>query len=99
MSGSGMSGGRVLLAPGEDTKPVPAEDPEPQASAVTRTCADVLFAPTLRHQDHRFYLTCTNAAPGQGKFIVSTTDPTGDWSDTVRVNWEVDPSLQFADDT
>jgi xylan 1,4-beta-xylosidase len=59
----------------------------------------MLSAPTLRHQDDRFYLTCTNVAPGQGKFIVSTTDPTGDWSDAVWVDSDVDPSLLFADDT
>lgn len=65
-----------------------------------REGAFMLYAPTLRHHAGRFYLACTNVADQQGNFIVSTTDPTGDWSDAAWVDTEAfDPSLCFADDT
>lgn len=58
----------------------------------------VLFAPTLRHHDGTFYVACTNAIPGQGNFLVSTTDVTGEWSDAVWIDDQgFDPSL-FRDD-
>jgi xylan 1,4-beta-xylosidase len=54
----------------------------------------VLFAPTLRYHDGTFYLACTNAIRGEGNFIVSTTDPTGQWSDALWIDHEgFDPSL------
>jgi xylan 1,4-beta-xylosidase len=58
----------------------------------------VLFAPTLRFHDGIFYLVCTNPADGQGNFMVTTTDPAGEWSDAIWLDREsFDPSL-FRDD-
>ena len=59
-----------------------------------------LYAPTLRHRKGRFYLACTNVAPGQGNFIVSAADPAGPWSDALWVDSDAfDPSLAFDGDT
>jgi alpha-N-arabinofuranosidase len=59
----------------------------------------MLFAPTLRHHDGRFYVACTNMADGQGNFIVTATDPVGPWSDAIWLDAEAfDPSLFFDDD-
>ena len=59
-----------------------------------------LYAPTLRHHEGRFYLACTNVAPGQGNFIVWADDPAGEWSDALWVDSDAfDPSLTFDDDT
>ncbi len=58
----------------------------------------VLFAPTIRHHDGMFYVACTNAVPGQGNFLVTTRDITGEWSDAIWIDQEgFDPSL-FRDD-
>jgi alpha-N-arabinofuranosidase len=60
----------------------------------------MLFAPTLRHHDGRFYLACTNVADEQGNFVLSTDDPAGEWSDAAWVDTHAfDPSLLFADGT
>lgn len=58
-----------------------------------------LYAPTLRHHAGRFWLACTNAAEGQGNFVVSAADPAGPWSDAVWVDGVAfDPSLAFDGD-
>jgi alpha-N-arabinofuranosidase len=60
----------------------------------------MLFAPTLRHHEGRFYLACTNVADEQGNFVLSTDDPAGEWSDAAWVDHQAfDPSLLFADGT
>ncbi|MGY1815677.1 family 43 glycosylhydrolase [Blastococcus sp. SYSU D00820] len=72
--------------------------------------AFVLYAPTLRYSEGTFYVACTNTAPldpalgrrggNVGNFIVSTTDPAGEWSDAAWVDGQAfDPSLLFADGT
>lgn len=54
----------------------------------------VLFAPTIRHHDGTFYLVCTNAIPGQGNFLVTASDPAGEWSDAIWIDeGGFDPSL------
>lgn len=59
-----------------------------------------LFAPTLRHHRGCFYLVCTNIADDQGNFLLTATDPAGEWSDAVWLDREgFDPSLLFADGT
>ena len=56
----------------------------------------MLFAPTLRHHEGTFYVVCTNMADNQGNFLVSATDPAGEWSDAVWLDREAfDPSLFF----
>ncbi len=58
-----------------------------------------LYAPTIRHHDGLFYVTCTNVSGG-GNFIVHAANPSGPWSDPVYVRQQgIDPSLLFADDT
>ena len=57
-----------------------------------------IYAPTLRHHDGRFYMITTNTTHG-GNFYVHTDDPTGEWSDPVRVRQGgIDPSLLFDPD-
>jgi len=57
-----------------------------------------LYAPTIRHHDGYFFVTCTNVTGG-GHFIVHASDPAGRWSDPVWVDQDgIDPSLYFSDD-
>ena len=57
-----------------------------------------IFAPTIRYHDGLFYMTTTNVTRG-GNFIVTATDPAGEWSDPVWVDQPgIDPSLFFDDD-
>ena len=62
---------------------------------------DGIYAPTLRHHEGVFYLICTVVGSSAGgNFLVTATDPAGDWSEPV---WIVDapgfdPSLLFDDD-
>ena len=57
-----------------------------------------LFAPTLRHHEGVFYLVCTNMADDQGNFLVTASDPAGEWSEPIWLDEEgFDPSLLFAD--
>ncbi|GGF37760.1 glycoside hydrolase family 43 protein [Subtercola lobariae] len=60
----------------------------------------MLFAPTLRYAEGTFYLVCTNVADEQGNFVVSTTDPAGEWSDAVWIDTVAfDPSLLYDNGT
>ena len=58
-----------------------------------------LFAPTIRHHDGIFYLTCTlvDGTSTSGNFVMTATDASGPWSDP---HWLTDaagfdPSLTF----
>ena len=61
-----------------------------------------MFAPTIRHDGHRFLIVCTlvgGAPGGSGNFVVTATDPAGPWSDPVW--WHdggIDPSILVDDD-
>ncbi|MBN2807368.1 MAG: glycoside hydrolase family 43 protein [Prolixibacteraceae bacterium] len=60
------------------------------------------YAPAIRYNDGIFYVTCTNygGQGSQGAFYVTATNPAGPWSDPVWVgNWNVDPSIMFANDS
>jgi alpha-N-arabinofuranosidase len=58
-----------------------------------------IFAPTIRWNDGRFFVTGTNVSR-PGHFIVNATDPSGPWSDPVWVDQNgIDPSLYFDDGT
>lgn len=60
------------------------------------------YAPAIRYNDGVFYVTCTNygGEGSQGAFYVTATNPAGPWSDPVWVgNWNVDPSIMFANDS
>lgn len=59
-----------------------------------------IFAPSLRHHDGRFWMITTNWADEGGQLISWATDPTGDWSDPVRIPSAVgiDPDLAWDDD-
>ncbi|MFA9390332.1 MAG: glycoside hydrolase family 43 protein [Prolixibacteraceae bacterium] len=60
------------------------------------------YAPAFRYNNGTFYVTCTNygGKGSQGAFYVTATNPAGPWSDPVWVgNWNVDPSILFANDS
>lgn len=60
------------------------------------------YAPAFRYSNGTFYVTCTNygGKGSQGAFYVTATNPAGPWSDPVWVgNWNVDPSIMFANDS
>lgn len=60
------------------------------------------YAPAIRYNNGTFYVTCTNygGKGSQGAFYVTATNPAGPWSDPVWVgNWNVDPSILFANDS
>ncbi|MGW6929224.1 glycoside hydrolase family 43 protein [Lentzea sp. NPDC054927] len=61
-----------------------------------------LYAPTIRHHDGVFYVVCTlvHGTRETGNFVVTATDPAGEWSEP---HWlpeadGFDPSLFFDDD-
>lgn len=58
-----------------------------------------IFAPTLRYHNGIFYMITTNVGGG-GNFIVTASDPAGEWSDPywLRDADGIDPSLFFDDD-
>ncbi len=62
-----------------------------------------LYAPTIRHNDGRFYVVCTlvdQADPDRGgNFAMSASDPAGPWSGPHWLDADgIDPSLFFDDD-
>ena len=53
-----------------------------------------IWAPTIRYNNGKFYVTATY--DGRGNFIISSKDPSKDWSEAVWVNFEgIDPSIFF----
>ncbi len=57
--------------------------------------SDGIYAPTIRHQDGRFYMVTTNIRGG-GNFFVHTDDPFGAWSEPIWLKQRgIDPSLLF----
>lgn len=63
--------------------------------------SDGIWAPTIRHDGRRFYVTCTVASGRRDWFTFVTTalDPAGPWSDPVPLDATgIDPSLFFDDD-
>jgi len=57
-----------------------------------------IYAPTIRCNNGRFYMTTTHVS--HSHFYVWTDDIYGDWSDPIWVNQEgIDPSLYFEGDT
>lgn len=58
----------------------------------------MIYAPTLRYSQGRFYLITTDVHGG-GNFFVTAEDPSGSWSDPVVVDQPMfDPSLFWDDD-
>lgn len=58
-----------------------------------------IFAPTIRYNSGKFYVTCT-LVDGGGNFIVSADKPEGPWTNPIwlpEING-IDPSLFFDDD-
>ena len=56
-----------------------------------------VFAPTIRHNNGRFYMVTTNNTTGQN-FYVCTDDIYGEWSEPIYVDQGgIDPSLYFED--
>ncbi|WP_202873844.1 glycoside hydrolase family 43 protein [Kribbella speibonae] len=59
-----------------------------------------IYAPTLRHHDGRFWMITTNVTNGPGQLLVTAEDPTGAWSDPLRIPEAhgIDPDLAWDDD-
>ncbi|MBE5877251.1 MAG: glycoside hydrolase family 43 protein [Lachnospiraceae bacterium] len=59
-----------------------------------------IYAPTIRYHEGVYYCIVTNVAPPENiNFIVTATDPAGEWSDPIRLPFGgIDPSLFFDDD-
>jgi len=56
-----------------------------------------IFAPTLRYHEGTFYMITTNVSGG-GTFLVTTTDPAGEWSEPMWTETGgIDPDLFFED--
>lgn len=67
--------------------------------------ASGIYAPTIRYHNGRFYVICTNVTTSDttdtryGNFIVSTTNPRGQWSQPIWLKCKgIDPSLFFDED-
>lgn len=57
-----------------------------------------IWAPTIRYYDGIYTMITTNSSGG-GNFLVTATDPAGEWSEPVWIEPEIfDPSLFFDDD-
>jgi len=57
-----------------------------------------IYAPTIRYHDGLFYMITTNVSGG-GNFIVTTSNPAGEWSDPIWVETTgIDPDLYFEND-
>jgi len=56
-----------------------------------------IYAPTLRHHDGQFFMITTNVgSTGAKSFLVTSTEPTGPWSDPVPVPVPgIDPDLAW----
>ena len=59
-----------------------------------------IFAPTLRYHDGRFWMITTNWSDDGGQLLVWTEDPSGPWSEPVRIPSAIgiDPDLAWNDD-
>ena len=67
--------------------------------------ASGIYAPTIRYHNGRFYVICTNVTTSDttdkryGNFVVSATDPYGEWSQPIWLKCNgIDPSLFFDED-
>ncbi len=68
-----------------------------QVQLATVNSSGGVFAPTIRHNNGRFYMTTTNDTTRQN-FYVWTDDIYGEWSDPVYVDQGgIDPDLYFED--
>ncbi|MCH5210786.1 MAG: glycoside hydrolase family 43 protein [Oscillospiraceae bacterium] len=53
-----------------------------------------IWAPTIRFNDGMFYITATFSS--RGNFIISASDPRGEWSDAIWTDMDgIDPSIIF----
>lgn len=59
-----------------------------------------IYAPTIRYHEGTFYVVVTNVTgDNHGNFIVTATDPAGEWSEPIPLPFAgIDPSLFFDDD-
>ncbi|MCT8137095.1 glycoside hydrolase family 43 protein [Anaerobacillus sp. CMMVII] len=69
-----------------------------QVDLGTRKSSEGIFAPTLRYHEGTFYMITTDVY-GIGNFYVTAKDPTGPWSDPIKIPYgNIDPSLMFDED-
>ncbi|QNL47919.1 glycoside hydrolase family 43 protein [Olivibacter sp. SDN3] len=60
-----------------------------------------IYAPDIQYNPHNdmFYMITTQFAGGFGNMVVKASDPAGDWSDPIKLDFEgIDPALFFDDD-
>ena len=68
---------------------------ESQLPLAGAKCSGGIYAPTIRFHHGLFYMITTNTSHG-GNFIVTTPDPSGEWSEPVWIDFPgIDPSLFF----
>ena len=61
------------------------------------TASGGMWAPTIRHNNGRFYITATFM--DYGNFIITTDDIYGEWSDPVQIEMDgIDPTILFDGD-
>lgn len=71
---------------------------ESQIHLATVNSSGGVFAPTIRHNNGRFYMTTTNDTTRQN-FYIWTDDIYGEWSDPIFVDQGgIDPDLYFEDE-
>lgn len=57
-----------------------------------------VYAPVIRYHDGLFYMITTNVS-SKGNFIVTASDPAGDWSDPIWIDMPgIDPELFWDED-
>jgi alpha-N-arabinofuranosidase len=60
-----------------------------------------IYAPDIQYNPYNdtFYMVTTQISGGIGNMVVKAKDPSGDWSDPIKLNFTgIDPSLFFDDD-
>lgn len=71
---------------------------ESQLPLKNQTCNGGIYAPTIRHNNGRFYMVTTNVGHG-GNFYVYTDNIEGEWSEPIYIKQSgIDPSLLFDED-
>lgn len=62
------------------------------------TCSSGIYAPTIRYHNGVYFMVTTNVT-ARRHLIVHTTDPAGEWSEPVWIDFGgIDPDLFFDDD-
>ena len=69
-----------------------------QVNLLSRNSSEGIYAPVLRYHDGVFYMITTDVY-GISNFYVTATNPSGPWSEPIKIPYgNIDPSLFFDDD-